>query len=79
VTTYFLDSSALVKRYAVETGTAWVSSLCEPQNRHAILIANVTMVEVAAALASKRRSQELTDEAYAQVGDAGFYPSLIKS
>jgi predicted nucleic acid-binding protein len=67
VTTYFLDSSALVKRYAVETGTAWVNSLCEPHNRHTILIANVTMVEVAAALSSKRRSQELTDEAYAQV------------
>jgi len=67
VTTYFLDSSALVKRYALEIGTAWVSSLCDPQNGHTILIANVTIVEVAAALASKRRSQEITAEAYAQV------------
>jgi uncharacterized protein len=67
VTTYFLDSSALVKRYAVETGTAWVSNLCDPANNHTILIANVTIVEVAAALASKRRSREITDEAYKQV------------
>jgi len=27
VTAYFLDSSALVKRYVIETGTAWVRSL----------------------------------------------------
>lgn len=67
MTTYFLDSSALVKRYALETGTAWVNSLCDPQSGHTILIANVTIVEVAAALASKRRSQEITAEAYAQV------------
>jgi hypothetical protein len=51
----------------VETGTAWVSSLCDPVNSHAILIANVTIVEVAAALISKRRSREITPEAYGQV------------
>jgi hypothetical protein len=67
VTIYFLDSSALVKRYAVETGTAWVSSLCNLVNSHTILIANVTIVEVAAALASKQRSREITPEAYDQV------------
>jgi hypothetical protein len=27
VTTYFVDSSALVKRYVLETGTAWVRRL----------------------------------------------------
>jgi hypothetical protein len=26
-TAYFVDSSALVKRYVVETGTAWVRSI----------------------------------------------------
>lgn len=67
MTIYFLDSSALVKRYAVETGTAWVSSLCNLVNSHTILIANVTIVEVAAALASKQRSREITPEAYDQV------------
>lgn len=66
MTIYFLDSSALVKRYAVETGTAWVSQLCDPANRHTLLIASVTLVEVAAAFAAKRRSQEMTPEAYGQ-------------
>jgi predicted nucleic acid-binding protein len=67
VTTYFLDNSALVKRYAVEFGTAWISGLCDPSNGHSLLIANVTLVEVAAALASKRRSGEISEEIYAQL------------
>lgn len=64
MTIYFFDSSALVKRYAEERGTAWISSLCEPSNNHTLLIANITLVEVAAALASKRRSGELTGDEY---------------
>lgn len=56
MTIYFLASSALVKRYAVETGTALVSSLCTLSHGHTRLIANVTIVEVAAALASKLAS-----------------------
>jgi predicted nucleic acid-binding protein len=67
VSIYFLDSIALVKRYAVETGTAWVSNLCNSANGDTVLIVSITIVEVAAALASKRRSQEITPEAYAQV------------
>ena len=66
MTIYFLDSSAVVKRYAVETGTTWVSQLCDPANRHTLLIASVTLVEVAAAFAAKRRSQEMTTEAYSR-------------
>jgi hypothetical protein len=62
VTTYFLDSSALVKRYAVELGTTWINGLCDPSNSNSLLIANVTLVEVAAALASKRRSGEISAE-----------------
>ena len=61
---YFLDSSALVKRYAAETGTVWVNDLCDPGSAHTILIASVTLVEVAAALASKQRSREVSSEVY---------------
>lgn len=67
MSTYFFDSSALVKRYALETGTAWVSDLCDPASGHTILIANVTIVEVAAAVASKRRSRALTADVYNQI------------
>ncbi|MEG4984838.1 hypothetical protein QUB08_03510 [Microcoleus sp. BR0-C5] len=30
MTIYFVDSSALVKRYINEIGSAWVLSLCDP-------------------------------------------------
>lgn len=33
---YFFDSSALVKRYARETGTAWVLSVVGPEAAHAL-------------------------------------------
>ncbi len=52
---YFLDSSALVKRYATETGTAWVTSLLDPVSRNRLYIAQITGAEVVAALARKRR------------------------
>jgi predicted nucleic acid-binding protein len=67
VSIYFLDSSALVKRYAAETGTVWINDLCDPVSAHTVLIASVTLVEVAAALASKQRSREISPEVYSQV------------
>lgn len=67
MSTYFFDSSALVKRYALETGTAWVSVLCDPASGHTILIANVTIVEVAAAVGSKRRARAITADVYSQI------------
>jgi predicted nucleic acid-binding protein len=48
---YFLDSSALVKRYAAERGSAWVRGLVDPAARHDLLSARITGVEVASALA----------------------------
>lgn len=47
---YFLDSSALIKRYlSDEPGHAWIAALCAPQAGHDILIAEVTIAEVVAA------------------------------
>ena len=63
--TYYLDSSALVKRYAVETGTGWVRSLCG-QPDCIVAVALIGMVEVTAAVAGKLRSGRL-DQAAADV------------
>jgi predicted nucleic acid-binding protein len=52
----FLDASALVKRYITEAGSKWVSQLTDPAAKNAILIAEITMAEVAAALAAKHRA-----------------------
>jgi hypothetical protein len=45
---YFLDSSALVKRYAAETGTAWMTSLIDPAAGNVIYVARITGVETVA-------------------------------
>lgn len=56
---YFLDTSALVKRYVYEEGTAWIRSICDPLAGHQIVIARITPVELIAALARRRRMQTL--------------------
>jgi uncharacterized protein len=51
MTAFFLDTSALVKRYAVERGSAWVRGLFDPAAGNELLLARITGVEVASALA----------------------------
>jgi predicted nucleic acid-binding protein len=58
---YYFDSSALVKRYADETGTRWVRSLTEPQAGHDIFTAHITSIEVVAAIARKTRIGEIAE------------------
>lgn len=53
---YYVDSSALAKRYLSEAGTAWVRGLVEPAAGHAIWVAEITEVEVASALAARHRA-----------------------
>ena len=38
---YYFDSSALVKRYAAETGSLWVRSLTDPEAGHNIFTAQL--------------------------------------
>lgn len=47
---YFFDSSALVKCYVNEVGSAWVESLINSNPPNDIAIAQITGVEVVAAL-----------------------------
>lgn len=56
MTSFFVDSSAVVKRYLVETGTSWVRSLCSPAAANVIMVSEITLVEVAAALAARHRA-----------------------
>jgi uncharacterized protein len=62
--TFYLDASALVKRYLAETGSAWVESLCADLVNNAVAIARFGLVETAAAFAAKRRGQFITDSEY---------------
>ncbi|MEG5035356.1 hypothetical protein [Microcoleus sp. AT3-D2] len=57
MTIYFVDSSALVKRYINEIGSAWVLSLCDPALNNDILIAAITSVEIVASITRKSAAE----------------------
>lgn len=48
--TYFIHSSALVKRYINEIGSTWILSLFDPALNNHIVIAAITTVEIVAAI-----------------------------
>lgn len=56
---YYLDSSALVKRYVAETGTDWVIDLCAPAAEHTLYTARVSGAEIIAALFLRMRTGTL--------------------
>ena len=51
---YSLDTSAVVKRYVQETGTAWIRTLVAPATGHFLYLARISEVEVTSALARRR-------------------------
>lgn len=53
---FFLDASAVVKRYRPEVGTAWVRALADPAAKHVIILSEITLAETAAALAALHRA-----------------------
>jgi predicted nucleic acid-binding protein len=53
--TYFLDSSAIAKRYVAEVGSPWMTALTHPGSHNVCWLAAVTRVEVVAALYRRRR------------------------
>lgn len=53
---FYLDTSAVVKRYRPEPGSAWVEALTASTPGHTIILSEITLVEVAAALAAKHRA-----------------------
>lgn len=58
---YFIDSSALVKRYVIEVGSTWLENLLS-QSGNDILIAEITQVEVIAALTRRGRSNSISSQ-----------------
>jgi uncharacterized protein len=60
VAVYFLDTSAAVKRYVQEIGTAWIRTLADPAAGHFLYVARITDVEVTAAIARRRGQPGLT-------------------
>lgn len=52
---YFVDSSAIVKRYVQEIGTPWVRRLPRKSASIHIYLAHITEVEVISAIARRRK------------------------
>jgi len=63
---YFLDSSATVKRYAAETGSAWILSLFRPKQSNLFYAARITQTECISAIARKQRGGGITAKQAAQ-------------
>ena len=57
---FYLESSSLVKRYAKEKGTSWIVNLLRPSAHNWIYVSSLTLVEVTAALARRRKGKTLT-------------------
>jgi predicted nucleic acid-binding protein len=56
----FFDSSAIVKRYVNEIGTAWVAGLTDPTSGNRIYVASITGVEVVSAITRRQRGGSLS-------------------
>ncbi len=59
---YFLDTSTVLKRYVLETGTAWVQALAAPAARHSLFIVRITLAETVAAITRRERGGTLTPQ-----------------
>ena len=57
---YYLDSSALVKRYVAERGTSWISSMCDAAAGHTLYIVRISGAEIIAALFRRSRAGSLS-------------------
>jgi predicted nucleic acid-binding protein len=60
VAVYFLDSSAVLKRYVTEAGTSWVQALFEPASANRLAIATIAGAEVVAAVARRARGRSIS-------------------
>jgi uncharacterized protein len=60
MTVYFLDSSAIGKRYMTEIGSAWVRSLVSPAVGHVIVLSRLAIVEISSALERKQHLNQIS-------------------
>jgi predicted nucleic acid-binding protein len=60
VAAYYFDTSTVLKRYVLETGTAWVQALAAPAARHSLFIVRITQAETVAAITRRERGGTIT-------------------
>jgi predicted nucleic acid-binding protein len=57
---YYIDTSALAKRYLTEIGSTWVSTLANPAAGNVIVVCDLTAVEFFSTLARRQREGTVT-------------------
>jgi len=70
VSRYYVDASALIKRYIDETGSAWLRVLLQPDRSSLVLISRLTVIQVISAFARRVRDGSLSADAFAILRDA---------
>lgn len=53
---FLFDTSAIVKRYKTEVGSVWIEALTDRTTDNSIILSEITLAEVAAALAALHRA-----------------------
>ncbi|MBN1316479.1 MAG: type II toxin-antitoxin system VapC family toxin [Anaerolineales bacterium] len=67
MTTYYVDTSALVKRYADETGSVWFRAIFSAKPSPSIITVHLSVVEITSALTRRLREGVLASAEYAQL------------
>jgi len=70
MTTYYVDTSALVKRYVNESGSNWLRAALSQFPAPSVIIVHLAIVELTSALTRRRRDGSLTPAEYVQMRDA---------
>jgi len=70
VSHYYLDASALVKRYVDEVGSDWLRATIAPAQLSLFFTSRMTIVEVISAFARRAREGSLSSEEFAIARDA---------
>lgn len=60
VTAYFLDTSALLKRYVPEAGTDWIQAITDPSSQNLLFVSQITWVEFCSAIARRQREKSIS-------------------
>lgn len=60
MSSFFLDTSALVKRHVIEEGSHWVRSLTHARSGNTLYIARITLVEMTSAITRRERGGSLS-------------------
>jgi len=77
MTTYYVDTSALVKRYIDEVGSDWVRSTLAPSLLPSVIVVHLVVVEMTSALTRRQRDGTVTPTEYDQI-QAAFRSDCLR-